>query len=450
MSRRVHVLSALILALCGARLALHLSRPRGDEVGQVLLRFEPAQVAVIELQRGVDRLRLERRGEGWVVASHGGIPARAGQPDALLSRLRGWRVERVAGADPAKHAEWKVDPERARQVRLRGAGGELLAEVWAGRVTGIARDLLREQGYRVDTRQLGLFARVREGEALAARTVVVNDFVTQELEPNPRSWFLRPLVRGERERAERLSLRRPGGRTLTLALRPQPRLEGDPRPVDGPRAYGALSALFALEALGPAAGAPPDGALQIALEVAGQEPQAWRLWAAGERWFLAGEGFAVEVAAGEARGLVERLRPEGLLRREVVRQVAAGIRRVHWTRGGVERSLIRRRAGYDLVTTGGGRGLTCTRRTRAEGLAFLEALTGLEVSGWIEDPAELRAALGEDPARLVVVGSGGREELELGPASGGRRALRQLGSELGAWVDAAGLERAHAALRTLE
>ncbi|HBP23156.1 MAG TPA: hypothetical protein DEA08_35960, partial [Planctomycetes bacterium] len=317
-------------------------------------------------------------------------------------------------------------------------------------LTGVARDLLREQGFRVDTNKLGLFARVREGEVLTPRTVVVNDFVTQELEPVARSWFLRPLVRGERERVERLVVRRPGGRELTLLLRPQPRLAGDPRPVDGPRVYGALSSLFLLEALGPAPGAPPPGALQLELSVTGEAPQALRLWSTGERWFLAGEGFAVEVVAAEARRLDERLRAEGLLRREVVRQVAGGLRRVHWLREGVERSLIRRRGGYDLVTTGTARPLTCTPRAKAEGLQACEALCALEVSGWIEDAAEVRAALGDDPERLVVVGNGGREVLELGPASGGRRALRHEGSELGAWVDAGALERVYAALRALE
>ncbi|MGE0710067.1 MAG: hypothetical protein AB7N76_33775 [Planctomycetota bacterium] len=468
LSGRVLALAALVALLAGARaLVWATARPRDRDVGALLLDFDPAQVQAIELQRGADRVRLERAGAGWVVASHGGLPARERAPELLLERLRGWRIERLAGDDPARHAAWMVDAAQARQVRLLAGDGRRLAEVWVGRVTGIAADLVREQGFRIDLDKLGLFVRRLGAPPLGLgplgsgadasdggadpRTFVVNDFLTRELDPRPEVWFVRPLVRGSRERASRLVVRRPGAPPLDLRLTPPPHIEGEARPIDFPRAFGALTALFLLEALGPAGGAPPPDAIELELEVQGEAPQRLRLWSRGARWFLATEQLAVEVRAGDAAQAAALTRREALLARELLRLVPDQISRLHWQRGAEERSLVRHLdRPWDGIATGWWHPLAAREVEAAQGTALLTSLCALRLADWIVDPAELARALGPEPDVLALSGSVGREELRFGPVQDGRRACttsRLPGA--GGWVDAAAVDALWSRLRAL-
>lgn len=431
MSIRCRLLTALVATLLAARILLVVSAPEAA-ADRTLLSFDPGAVARITLARGPQEVVLARAPDSddlWRVASHGDLPAREGAPAALLARLATWRSERVAGSSPDRFSDWQVTPEAAQRVRLEGADGLLLAELFVGRMTGIDRDLARDAGFNLESDQLGLFVRVAGREEV----VVVNDFITDALEPRARNWFVRPLVRGEPNTVRRLVVRRDTDH-LDVRLLPRPgELVGDGRPPDPTKLYAMVQNLFRLEALGPAAPRPARVS-DVVVELVGGDTQAISLWSQGDRWFAATRGFEAEVSRYPAERLA-RADADGLSLRKVIRFGHHELHRLHWIGRDAEIAVVRDHVKLTWYATRTGSAQPLRGRPHADrdaALPLTKLIAGLEVARW---DAGAAASLRDPTARVVLV-HGGRERLELtlGDVVGGEQAIRLSTATVPGWI----------------
>ena len=479
MSLRLRVLLGMVIALAAARTLLAVVADAPLALELPVASYDPAQVQRIVLRRAtqsaVAELTLERASDsktGWVVASHGRIPALARAPDALLERIASWRRQRLVGDDPARHADWQVAETRGRRVRLEGASGAVLADLLVGLPSGIDRDAVKHLGGRVETEKLGLLVRPAGGDAVFE----VIDFLTRELEPSPRFWFLRPLLDGSRDDVTRLTVTRTEG-ALTLIVDGQGpgRFEGDPRPPDPHAAFGLLTWLYALEAIGPGPSDPPPAdATRFTIACRGLEaPQQVAIWSRDARWFMTLDGFTVEVPAFDAKRLYAT-RLEALVRTRLIALGGSNLRRAHWLpTSGEEVSLIRRLGiperslgrspsigpptpeqlaidhSFVAVVTGAQRPLAWAIHPLNDLRPLAERLTTIEVKRWATEE-EVADALSRPLGRLLLHGrDADRVELVVGQEQGGLRAVRCDVVPTPAWLDERALQSLLRDLRAL-
>lgn len=457
MSRRVLILGAAVVLLLALRGWLALTaRPVGDGVGAPLIVVEQARIAGLELVRGETRVRIVRHGSDWILPEAGGLAADTQRVQALVARVCGWRRERRASGDPAQHGSFGVDPAKARRIRLLGAKDHtglepVLAEVWVGKITGVAADLLREKNDQIDTEDLGVFVRARDARRAEAEpgpvTWVVNDFLGNLADPSLRRWIARPLLPGRPQEVTLVDVRSPSGR---FAYRfPEGSLEGDTRPLDRNRVRASLGSLYLLRAIGPAPSPAPPEALQLRV-AGGQAKVALALWSQGDRWFLTRPGLApgrpqagVEVSAEDAERAARLGDPSALLRQRVFAVPLERASRVHWRRGGLERSWVRRSGTWDAIQTGPRTPLQARQVSSASLIPLWQRLAALEAKTWTEgalEPSERRA-------EWIAQGSWGRLEVTVGAPHEGRVPLScsdQPG--LLAWVPEPALREIEAAL----
>lgn len=421
MSRRVWVLAGGVVALALLRAALWVSAASGPgDAGALLLQFDPAELQAIEIARGdAPGVRLERRGEAWVLASAGDLRANPASVEELIARLWSWRVERRAGSDALRHAEFGVDRASARRIRLLGAADltglrPLLSEVWIGRVTGAAPDLNREQGGRLDTEGLGLFVRARRARTLESEpgpvTYVVSGFASQLFEAEAKRWILRPLIPGAPDELVALDVRE-GGRGYRVAMHPLPAFAGEADsaggeaaapPLDPVPLRRALNSLYLLRGLGPGPDPPPD-ALALTL-VREDGSRAVSLWEAEGRWFLSAPGLSleserstVEVSAADAQSAAALREPSTLRRTRLAHVPMATLRRVRWREAGREWSLERARSGWSLTEQReGAPPIPGAAVIEARVAALAAQLEGLALRSWEAEPES-----GDSPSARV-------------------------------------------------
>lgn len=109
---------------------------RRSMTGDSLLpRFDPAQVATLEMRRASGTTTLERQGEGWVVASEGSRMADQNLVQTALTALDGLKPGNVVSENPAKHQDFDVAGENAIEVTARSSSGTELARLILGKTT---------------------------------------------------------------------------------------------------------------------------------------------------------------------------------------------------------------------------------------------------------------------------------------------------------------------------
>lgn len=305
MSRRVVVLAGLVVALACARgLVALVDAPAARP--DALVALDPAEVARVVLSRGARRLVLEReRGSaGWLVRDGARSAPALPRVDALLARVRAWRRDRPAGADPSRHAAHGVDDERARGLRLEAQDGRVLTDLLVGRIAGIELADSATRGGAVDTTRLGLFVRARGDDA----TWVVNEFFTRELEPDPDAWLAPPFFGLAREDVARVVV---GPLALTLDERGA-RVDGDARAPDPVKVHALTGAVLGLAptTLGGEGDRPPGDALRVQVTTrdgASREARVWTVPPSTRALATSGEG-VVELDPRTVDRLLARVR----------------------------------------------------------------------------------------------------------------------------------------------
>jgi hypothetical protein len=164
-------LGAWFVAFRPASTAQQSGSQEADSLLAPAIRGSADSIARIEIEQNDDRLELERRDGGWVVASLGGYPAEADRVRGLVTTLSELRILENKTALPENHARLGVqwpddgtgadDPGAARPtlVRLTGADGTAVAEILLGKTEFVgteavqfARLLGDDQSYLVSSR----------------------------------------------------------------------------------------------------------------------------------------------------------------------------------------------------------------------------------------------------------------------------------------------------------
>jgi hypothetical protein len=298
----VVVLAGLVVALACARGLVALVDAPDARPG-ALVELDPAEVARVVLSRGARRLVLERSGAGWLVRDGARSAPALPRVDALLARVRAWRRDRPAGADPSRHAAHGVDDEGARGLRLEAQDGRVLADLLVGRIAGIELADSAARGGAVDTTRLGLFARVRGDDA----TWVVNEFFTRELEPDPDAWLAPPFFGLARD-VTRVVV---GALILTLG-EDGGRVEGDARAPDPLKVHALVGAVLGLAptTLGGDGDRPPADALRVQVTTRDGSVREARVWRVppSTRALALSSGSVIELDPRTVERLLARLR----------------------------------------------------------------------------------------------------------------------------------------------
>lgn len=120
--------------------------------------FDPAAVTSIVLERDGKSLTLARHDGRWVLGSERDYPANEGQVQQILAAVEQWKVNaRVGTAEKAE--TYMVDEKNGTRVTLAGDGGEVLADLFTGRVAGFDAKEAQRQGGKVDTESFGIYVR---------------------------------------------------------------------------------------------------------------------------------------------------------------------------------------------------------------------------------------------------------------------------------------------------
>jgi len=156
-TRTVAVLAAALVVQCGAVAYLYLpihwpgGAPEKAAAADTLVDLSPEAIDTISVSDLFDNeVRLVRSGEHWVIPALSGLPADAGQVDAVLQGLvagnRGWPVARSESA----HRRFQVaDGNYQRRLELQ-SGGDTVATVYLGASPGFRK----------------VYARNRDGQAV--------------------------------------------------------------------------------------------------------------------------------------------------------------------------------------------------------------------------------------------------------------------------------------------
>lgn len=127
----------ILLGVLAAQIALAaLTWSTGGGLGgrpdpEPLLGFEKGAVTALEITERptapddeAETIRLEKSGDGWVVASAGGFPAKADKVDELVEKLVGIEIRRPVATRKASHNSLRVGEDVwGKKVKIT-AGGE--------------------------------------------------------------------------------------------------------------------------------------------------------------------------------------------------------------------------------------------------------------------------------------------------------------------------------------
>ncbi|MCP3917331.1 MAG: DUF4340 domain-containing protein [bacterium] len=136
-ARRNWALSAALVALLGAQLALHRGGAEERAVEALFAELEGASVARIVVEAEGEALELERDADGlWGLTGFGGYPGRAEAIDRLVDRLRSITTLDLLSEEASSHGDYGVD-EQGTRVRLYATSREPVATIVQG---GESRD----------------------------------------------------------------------------------------------------------------------------------------------------------------------------------------------------------------------------------------------------------------------------------------------------------------------
>jgi hypothetical protein len=137
---RLFIGVALLVALGGAAVWAWRTRTgdtpiTADQQASAFPELAREDIASIEITRPegeVRTVRLERRGDQWMIASPIEVPADASAVSTALDKLDELEAVGIAASNPEFHERLEVDAEHGVRVVVRNAAGEQLADLWIG------------------------------------------------------------------------------------------------------------------------------------------------------------------------------------------------------------------------------------------------------------------------------------------------------------------------------
>ncbi len=125
------VISALIFVVLLAIVMMVSESPYETKVESfegVLPTIEEATLDKIEITQETESFTVERRGEDWLITSPGEYTAESSWKSAVVEKLEGLKISRVASDKKEKHSNFEVD-EKGIRVKAFAKGQEVLSVI---------------------------------------------------------------------------------------------------------------------------------------------------------------------------------------------------------------------------------------------------------------------------------------------------------------------------------
>ncbi len=128
---------AVAVVIAGIVLYHRVYQPRQQASRQAALSAFPgldsAKVAAIELQKGSYSIKLNKKGEHWVVASEADYPADTEGITQMLDAAKSLRLADLASSKAKTHALFEVTDDQGLKVKFLDQSGKSLAQLLVGK-----------------------------------------------------------------------------------------------------------------------------------------------------------------------------------------------------------------------------------------------------------------------------------------------------------------------------
>ena len=214
MNRTNLILTVIVAAM--AAFVVFVEQPwSGKKEGYVQRKplfedFDVGAVTGIDLAREGQSLTLARSDGAWFVESEGHYPANQTQINQLLGAVRQWKVDARVGT-AQKTEKYMVDDTKGTRVTLTGSNGEVIADLYTGRVAGFNAKEAERKGGKVDTEDFGIYVRRADSKDV----YFMKGLYLGTFSPDSSTFIDRSLVTYDVAQAERFTATC-GGKTLLV------------------------------------------------------------------------------------------------------------------------------------------------------------------------------------------------------------------------------------------
>jgi hypothetical protein len=129
--------AAVALIIAGIVLYHVVYEPRQQASRQALLSafpdLDPAKVAAIEIQKGGYAVKLNKKGDHWVVASEGDYPADSEGVTQMMETAKALRLSDLASNKAKTHELFEVADDQGLKVNFLDPAGKPLAQMIVGK-----------------------------------------------------------------------------------------------------------------------------------------------------------------------------------------------------------------------------------------------------------------------------------------------------------------------------
>lgn len=113
---------------------------RTDEPAYLIQGLDPAAIGAIVMGTGEDTVTLKRLGNGFVVETKDGYPAKTSEVNSLISKCLGIKFTQLVTRDPKNHEDLEVTEDKARTV-VKFMTSDPNSTILAGVVVGKTEEL---------------------------------------------------------------------------------------------------------------------------------------------------------------------------------------------------------------------------------------------------------------------------------------------------------------------
>ena len=184
-------------------------RPNPDLALSV--KFDPAAVSRIEINRGAESVTLLNGEGGWKVKTAQAIkPADSAAVNGALSSLGTINTTDIVSHNPAKQADYSVQEGGGTRVRLYGRNDESLEDLIIGKLGGFESQQMAIQRGQINENQFFTYMRRGNGD----RVYKVQGFFGGSLGTDAEQWRNHDLMKFNLDNCRQISLAYPGEKVV--------------------------------------------------------------------------------------------------------------------------------------------------------------------------------------------------------------------------------------------
>jgi hypothetical protein len=170
----------VLWAVVQSRLANRRST-QTNEPAYLIQGLDPALIGAIVLDEGEDKVALKRQGNGFVVETKGGYPAKTSEVNSLISKCLEIKTAQLITEDSKNHEDLEVTEDKARTVVKFFKTADPNSAVLAGVVVGKTEELGQGTYVRMLSSDSAVSDRVLSAPEVPWISTGVMSYIEQEL-----------------------------------------------------------------------------------------------------------------------------------------------------------------------------------------------------------------------------------------------------------------------------